>query len=119
MASRDQKVLIGIDCEAILSENEANEIKEGVIDAQEESVISRAGFPFALALTLTFSAKESLFKALFPEVKTMMGFDSARLTMLDNESLTLALTRPLAGFEEGTAFALHWTRDRDCVITLL
>ena len=119
VASRDQNLLTGIDCEAILPDDEANEIKEGVIDAQEESVISRAGFPFALALTLTFSAKESLFKALFPEVKTMMGFDSARLTMLDIESLTLALTRPLAGFEEGTAFALNWTRDRDCVITLL
>lgn len=111
--------LIGIDSEAILAENEAREIKDGIIDAQEERVLSRSGYPFALALTLVFSAKESLFKALFPKVKSYMGFDSARITMLDKETLMLALTRPLTGFDEGTAFTLHWLHNGDGVITLL
>lgn len=111
--------LIGIDCETILPENEALEIKDGIIDAQEEAVLSRSGYPFALALTLVFSAKESLFKALFPKVKSYMGFDSARITMLDKETLMLALTRPLTGFDEGTAFTLHWLHNGDGVITLL
>jgi len=110
--------LIGIDCETILPENEALEIKDGIIDAQEEAVLSRSGYPFALAMTLVFSAKESLFKALFPKVKSYMGFDSARITMLDKETLMLALTRPLTGFDEGTAFTLHWLHDGDGVITL-
>lgn len=110
---------IGIDSEAILAENEAREIKDGIIDAQEERVLSRSGYPFALALTLVFSAKESLFKALFPKVKSYMGFDSARITMLDKETLMLALTRPLTGFDEGTAFTLHWLHNGDGVITLL
>jgi len=110
--------LIGIDCETILPENEALEIKDGIIDAQEEAVLSRSGYPFALALTLVFSAKESLFKALFPKVKSYMGFDSARITMLDKETLMLALTRPLTGFDEGTAFTLHWLHNGDGVITL-
>ncbi|WP_370966098.1 enterobactin synthase subunit EntD [Enterobacter wuhouensis] len=111
--------LIGIDCETILPENEALEIKDGIIDAQEEAVLSRSGYPLSLALTLVFSAKESLFKALFPKVKSFMGFDSARITMLDKETLMLALTRPLTGFDEGTAFTLHWLHDGDGVITLL
>ncbi len=111
--------LIGIDSEAILAENEAREIKDGIIDAQEERVLSRSDYPFALALTLVFSAKESLFKALFPKVKSYMGFDSARITMLDKETLMLALTRPLTGFDEGTAFTLHWLHNGDGVITLL
>lgn len=80
------------------------EIKDGIIDTQEEPVLSRMGYPFALALTLVFSAKESLFKALFPQVQAWMGFDCARVTKLDDKTLTLALTRQLAGFEEGTAF---------------
>jgi len=101
-------VLIGIDCETILSENEAREIKDGIIDTQEEPVLSRLGYPFALALTLVFSAKESLFKALFPRVKSYMGFDCARVTMLDDSTLTLALTRPLADYTEGATFTLHW-----------
>ena len=82
-------------------------------------MLSRLGYPFALALTLVFSAKESLFKALFPQVQAWMGFDSARVTMLDDKTLTLALTRQLAGFEEGTAFRLHWQQHGEQVITLL
>ena len=116
---RDRHALIGIDSEAILAENEAWEIKDGIIDAHEERVLSRSGYPFALALTLVFSAKESLFKALFPQVQAYMGFDSARVTMLDKETLMLALTRPLTGFDEGLAFTLHWLLDGEQVITLL
>ncbi|MDU2882065.1 MAG: enterobactin synthase subunit EntD, partial [Enterobacter sp.] len=63
--------------------------------------------------------KESLFKALFPQVQAWMGFDCARVTKLDDKTLTLALTRQLAGFEEGTAFRLHWQQHGEQVITLL
>lgn len=119
VVARDRQAPIGIDCEAILPESEAREIKDGIIDAQEERVLSRSGYPFALALTLAFSAKESLFKALFPQVQAYMGFDSARVTMLDAETLTLALTRPQAGYSEGTAFTLHWQQQSGQAITLL
>ncbi len=116
---RERQALIGIDCEAILPENEAREIKDGIIDVQEEPVLSRSGYPFALALTLVFSAKESLFKALFPRVQAYMGFDSARVTKLDDKTLTLALTRQLAGFNEGAAFTVHWQQQGEQAITLL
>ncbi|WP_336668441.1 enterobactin synthase subunit EntD [Enterobacter asburiae] len=116
---RERQALIGIDCEAILPENEAREIKDGIIDAQEEPVLSHSGYPFPLALTLVFSAKESLFKALFPRVQAYMGFDSARVTKLDDKTLTLALTRQLAGFNEGAAFTLHWQLQGEQAITLL
>ena len=116
---RERQALIGIDCEAILPENEAREIKDGIIDVQEEPVLSRSGYPFALALTLVFSAKESLFKALFPRVQAYMGFDSARVTTLDDKTLTLALTRQLAGFNEGAAFTLHWQQQGEQALTLL
>lgn len=116
---RERQALIGIDCEAILPDNEAREIKEGIINAHEEPVLSRSGYPFALALTLAFSAKESLFKALFPRVQAYMGFDSARVTKLDDKTVTLALTRQLAGFNEGAAFTLHWQQQGEQAITLL
>lgn len=110
---------VGIDCEAILPDREAREIQDGIIDAQEAMCLTRSGYPFALALTLTFSAKESLFKALFPQVKTFMDFDCARITRLDERTLTLALTRPQAEFKENTLFTVHWLRDGIQVITLL
>ncbi|MGK4349783.1 enterobactin synthase subunit EntD [Enterobacter sichuanensis] len=110
---------VGIDCEAILPDSEAREIQDGIIDAQEAMCLTRSGYPFALALTLTFSAKESLFKALFPQVKTFMDFDCARITRLDERTLTLALTRSQAEFKENTLFTVHWLRDGIQVITLL
>ncbi|MCM7886909.1 enterobactin synthase subunit EntD [Enterobacter sichuanensis] len=110
---------VGIDCEAILPDREAREIQDGIIDAQEAMCLTRSGYPFALALTLTFSAKESLFKALFPQVKTFMDFDCARITRLDERTLTLALTSPQAEFKENTLFTVHWLRDGIQVITLL
>ncbi|MFK0373072.1 enterobactin synthase subunit EntD [Enterobacter sichuanensis] len=110
---------VGIDCEAILPDSEAREIQDGIIDAQEAMCLMRSGYPFALALTLAFSAKESLFKALFPQVKTFMDFDCARIMRLDERTLTLALTRPQADFKENTLFTLHWLLDGNQVITLL
>ncbi|EQC2552546.1 enterobactin synthase subunit EntD [Enterobacter sichuanensis] len=110
---------VGIDCEAILPDREAREIQDGIIDAQEAMCLTRSGYPFALALTLTFSAKESLFKALFPQVKTFMDFDCARITRLDERTLTLALTRSQAEFKENMLFTVHWLLDGNQVITLL
>ncbi|MEZ6876547.1 enterobactin synthase subunit EntD [Enterobacter sp. KBR-315C3_2022] len=111
--------LTGIDCEIMLPAGEAEEIKDGIIGPDEEPLLRAAALPFALALTLAFSAKESLFKALYPAVGEMMGFDCARVTALDDESLTLALTRPLAGFGEGFTFRLPWLREDTMLIALL
>ncbi|HDR2790240.1 TPA: enterobactin synthase subunit EntD [Enterobacter asburiae] len=119
VAIRDQHALIGIDCEAILAESEAHEIKDGVIDTEEEAVLSRSGYPFALALTLAFSAKESLFKALFPQVQEYMGFDCARVTQLDNKTLVLALAKDAGPFSKGKPFTLAWTMINTQVCTLL
>jgi len=119
VAVRYPDALVGIDCEAILPDREAREIQDGIINAQEAMCLTRSGYPFALALTLAFSAKESLFKALFPQVKTYMGFDCARIMTLDERTLTLALTRPHAEFKENTLFTVHWLPDGNQVITLL
>lgn len=116
---RAPDALVGIDCEAILPEREAREIQDGIIDSQEAMCLTRSDYPFALGLTLAFSAKESLFKALFPRVKTYMGFDCARITRLNEKTLTLALTRPQAEFKENTLFTVHWLLDGNQVITLL
>jgi enterobactin synthetase component D len=42
-------------------------------------------------LTLIFSAKESLYKALYPSVKIFFGFDSAAVTKIDTQSKTFTI----------------------------
>ena len=116
---RHPDALVGIDCEAILPDREAREIKDGIIDAQEAMCLTRSGYPFALALTLAFSAKESLFKALFPQVKTYLGFDCARVTEITEKTITLALSHPAGEYPEGKRFTLVWQHKDGNVWTLL
>ena len=111
--------LVGIDCEAIIDECEAREIQDGVINTQEAQLLAESAFPFNLAFTLTFSAKESLFKALFPQVQAWMGFESARVTALTSDTLTLTLTCPLPPFVQNQVFTLHWRLIDAMVITLI
>ncbi|URO00323.1 enterobactin synthase subunit EntD [Leclercia adecarboxylata] len=113
------KGMTGIDCEAIVAESEAREIQDGVIDVQEARVLAECGLPFPLAFTLAFSAKESLFKALFPQVQAWMGFECARVTTLSKDTLTLTLTRPLPPFAQNQAFTAHWLRSDTRVVTLI
>ncbi|HAG01786.1 MAG TPA: enterobactin synthase subunit EntD, partial [Leclercia adecarboxylata] len=61
-------------------------MQDGVVDTQEAQRLAESGLPFDLAFTLAFSAKESLFKALFPKVQTWMGFESARVTALTSDT---------------------------------
>lgn len=119
LAVRGESELVGLDVEQLIDEQEAIEIQDGIICAQEKTVLLRTGYPFALALTLVFSAKESLFKALFPRVNAFMGFDNAWVTAISDSTLTLSLTRPLAGFSQNHAFILHWCQQKHSVITLL
>ncbi len=111
--------LVGIDCEAIIAENEAREIQDGVLDPAEAQVLGDCGLPFALAFTLAFSAKESLFKALFPQVQAWMGFECARVTSLTADALTLMLTRPLSPFTQNQVFTAHWLHKDATVVTLI
>lgn len=119
VAVRYPDALVGIDCEAILPDREAREIQDGIINAQEAMCLTRSGYPFALALTLAFSAKESLFKAFFPQVKTFMGFEWARVTELTEKTITLALSHPAGDYPEGKRFTLIWQNNDTSVWTLL
>ena len=116
---RHQDALVGIDCEAILPDREAREIQDGIVDAQEAMYLTHSGYPFALALTLAFSAKESLFKALFPKANTYMGFEWARVTELTEKTITLALSNPAGDYPEGKRFILVWQHNDGNVWTLL
>ncbi|ELH8606686.1 enterobactin synthase subunit EntD [Enterobacter asburiae] len=116
---RHPDALVGIDCEAILPDREAREIKDGIVDAQEAICLTHSGYPFALALTLAFSAKESLFKALFPQMKIYMGFEWARVTEITEKTITLALSRPAGEYPEGKRFTLVWQNNDGNVWTLL
>ncbi|CCJ91504.1 4'-phosphopantetheinyl transferase [enterobactin] siderophore [Cronobacter turicensis 564] len=97
----------------------ARDLAPGIIDVQERAVLARAPLPFASALTLAFSAKESLFKALFPQVGDWFGFECANVVALDAHQLTLRLACPLGPFTPGRCFTLYWRQETQQILTLV
>lgn len=99
---------LGIDIEKWLSHDKLETIKTSIVSDEEEQFLRNVDSPFEQAITIAFSAKESLFKALYPRVGEYFGFDAARITGLDlsQNAFTLTLTEDLANnaYLKGTQF---------------
>jgi len=70
---------IGIDIESLIASDRIEEVVDGIIGAAEYAVLTSSSLSFEIALTLVFSAKESLFKALFAHVGTWFDFSAAHI----------------------------------------
>lgn len=109
---------LGVDIEAIATGTALKAIREKALTSPEHALLT--GQPDSLA-TLIFSAKETLFKALYPTVQSHFGFDAARLMQLpSNGNARLILTRTLhASLTEGAVFDVHFHTADDHVLSWL
>jgi len=84
---------VGIDLEEMIAPEQAESVAAQIHDDQELALALRSGIAPNAATTLIFSAKESLFKALYPRVGEYFGFEEARLLAVSasNERLVLEL----------------------------
>lgn len=69
-------------------------------------------------LLLTFSAKESLFKVLYPLVQVYFGFECAKVDRVTNTQFKVKLTQHLAPNLAG-AWTGDWEFDEDLMMTLI
>jgi 4'-phosphopantetheinyl transferase EntD len=87
---------------------------------QEQTRLQHCPLDWEQALLVTFSAKEALFKSLYPLVKRYLDFDCAEISELDvhRGSLTLTLTQVLSdSFPAGYHFYGKWQFAGDVVTT--
>lgn len=87
-----QSALMGIDIENIMTKEVARDISDQIHSSNELMILVNAGFDSNVATTLIFSAKECLFKALFPSIKMYFGFQYAKVIQVNRASRTLGLT---------------------------
>ena len=80
---------IGIDAEEILDMHLGSDFQDTI--ASSEELILVRGLQDRRALTILFSAKEALYKALFPITKAFIDFKEVRLLALDLDSKTFEL----------------------------
>ncbi len=88
---------LGIDLADQISVATANNIKDQIIQTHEAETLSKLPLSFEQSLTLAFSAKESLFKALYPHVGFYFEFYVAEICEIEMKTHTflMRLTRDL------------------------
>lgn len=90
---------IGLDIEEEMSESLAQELS-GQILSEAENLLNKSNeiFDNKTFVTLVFSAKESIFKAIFPSVGEYFGFDACELIELNplEQSLSFRLVSTLS-----------------------
>lgn len=114
--------LTGVDVEKIASPATCEAIQSSVLTAADRKYLPRTtGLSNEEAVTMLFSAKESLFKALFPRVGRVFGFECAELvTAPETGALQLCLVRDLApNLCRGHVFGLRYQLIENITLTWL
>jgi enterobactin synthetase component D len=108
---------IGIDIERFLNEEEARDIAPLALTANESHSLGKDIDPFMTGLI--FSAKESLFKALYPTVKRFFFFEAAELSDYDEGgAASLRLTTDISGkWRRGTEIPFRFCRFEGFLLT--
>lgn len=90
--------------------------------SDEQQLLSSLSLPYPQALLTLFSAKESLYKSQWPEVRRYFDFQAAKVTHVDEaeQRFTLTLTETLTPkLKCGTAFSGSYMFLNDAVITCI
>lgn len=109
----------GVDAETLASRI-MRETADMFTSPEEQARLKQSPLDWEQALLVTFSAKEALFKSLYPLVKRYLDFDCAQISELDagQGRLALTLTQPLsAAFPAGYHFHGEWQFVGDVVTT--
>lgn len=87
---------IGADIEIFMSEQQEAELQALILTDAEQEQFARLRTQVACPVTLMFSAKESIFKALYASVSKYFGFDAVALTGFNADSLFFTITTTLS-----------------------
>ncbi|NKI73654.1 4'-phosphopantetheinyl transferase superfamily protein [Dickeya sp. CFBP 2040] len=114
---------IGLDIETWMHAERASNLWPGIADEIEYDWLhSHDSMSFARMLTLNFSAKESLYKALYPKVKRYFDFLDVRMVGLDavQHTFTLQLLTDLsADYLAGRSFSGSYLLRESDITTFL
>lgn len=111
---------VGIDVETCMDAESAALHAPLLLDAPETALLHSQEARFEWLVTLSFSAKESLFKAVYPAIRIYFDFLDARIVGLDLEDrwLVLELKRTLgAGMHAGRRFRIHYQATARDILT--
>lgn len=101
---------LGVDCEDLINAERAATLHDTLISGSE-AALRPEGLPFEAYLTLAFSAKEALYKALSGKLETMPGFLDVAVTGITDERMSLSF--------DGTVHDALYRLEGDTCVTLV
>lgn len=118
LAARQQHwCALGIDLEQPLTRASAREMASQILHPQELAMAER-GEPWAL--TLAFSLKESLFKALYPQVRRIMDFHAASVVGWQDGYAEIRLQQDWSlRWRSGLHLSCRYTEYRGSILSML
>ncbi|WP_306518097.1 4'-phosphopantetheinyl transferase [Rheinheimera sp.] len=117
-APATEVVGLGIDIEQLMPQQQQAELQNSLIFPSEQAVFYALAQQQPHALSLVFSAKESIFKALFAQVGTIFGFDAVELIDFTEDKLFFRLTGTLSPtLCKATKLSVHFQQQAGAVLT--
>jgi 4'-phosphopantetheinyl transferase EntD len=85
VAFQEDVLGIGIDSEVILSEEKAKNLKDGILSEVEQDnfLYTESETTFNILCTIVFSAKESIFKCIYPLMHRYFDIDEVEIFSID------------------------------------
>jgi len=114
----DHVKALGVDAEGILTCELANELAPQLLTAQDKRYSS--SLPFNYFVTLIFSAKEAIYKALYPSVGVFFGFEAVSLIELSDAVAVFELKKDLTErWKEGCIIRVNYVKTSLMVYTIV
>ncbi|UTM60135.1 4'-phosphopantetheinyl transferase superfamily protein [Photobacterium sp. CCB-ST2H9] len=88
---QQKNVQVGLDMEVIIPEEQCEQLQSMLLNDAECTLLKQQELPWSTLFTLVFSAKESLFKAIYPEVRQYLEFLDSEIVAFNSETQTLSL----------------------------
>lgn len=111
---------LGIDVEKFITPSVINTTSATILIKEELSLLKQCELDFSHAFTVAFSMKESLYKALYPQVQKFFDFHSAEVVSFSTEQrqISLKLTKTLSElYQEGDIFTGNYTIEGSHITT--
>ena len=109
---------VGIDIEAIFTPQTATELASSIVTHAEKELLANSGLSIEQALTLAFSAKESVYKTFSAQASELPGFASAKIVALTATHLTVQITPSFSQNLAGQEVNVRWFQHDENIITL-
>ena len=113
---------LGIDCEDVMTMETAQQISAMIAQPHELLLLSQCDLPFNYLLSLLFSAKESIYKAIYPRVGKILDFNVVSIIKFDLEKkylvfqFSVELQKILSGIKE---IVVHYFGVEDSICTFV